>query len=80
MVSFEGDITTKPAMEGDALNPTVVVRRFICVWPYQRCERTMSKASLSAQYCEIKNLGGTGVKGGGNRIRCFEAARMATPH
>jgi hypothetical protein len=67
-------------MEGDALNPTVVVHRFIDAWPHQHCERTMSKASLSAQYCEIKNLGGTRVKVGGSRIRSVEAAKTATPH
>jgi len=49
MVSFEGDITRKPAMEGDAMIPTVIVRRFIGVWPGQRCERAMSKADLSDQ-------------------------------
>ena len=38
MASFEGDITRKPAMEGDTLIPTVSVRRFIGVWPGQRCE------------------------------------------
>jgi hypothetical protein len=39
MATFAGDITRRPAMEGDALVPTVVVRRFIGVWPGQRCER-----------------------------------------
>jgi len=33
MARFEGDITRKPAMEGDTLIPTVSVRRFIGVWP-----------------------------------------------
>jgi len=49
MVSFEGDITRKPAMEGDAMIPTVIVRRFIGVWPGQRCERATSKAGLTDQ-------------------------------
>jgi len=31
-------------MEGDALIPTVVVRRFIGVWPSQRCERALIKS------------------------------------
>jgi uncharacterized lipoprotein NlpE involved in copper resistance len=44
MASFEGDITRRRAMDGDALIPTVVVRRFIGVWPGQRCERAMSKS------------------------------------
>ena len=38
LASFEGDITRRPAMEGGALTPTVVVRRFIGIWPGQRCE------------------------------------------
>ena len=49
MVSFEGDITRKPVMDGDAMIPTVIVRRFIGVWPGQRCERATSKAGLSDQ-------------------------------
>jgi len=44
MASFEGDITRRPAMEGDALIPTVVVRRFVGVWPGQRCERALIKS------------------------------------
>lgn len=39
MASFAGDITCRPAMEGSALTPTVVVRRFIGLWPSQRCEQ-----------------------------------------
>jgi len=44
MASFEGDITRRPAMEGDALIPTVVVRRFIGVWPGRCCERALIKS------------------------------------
>jgi len=58
MVSFEGDITLKPAVEGDKMIPTVSVRRFISLSPGQRCERAMSKASLPNQYWKIVNLGG----------------------
>jgi len=39
MARFEGDITRRPALEGDALIPAVFVRRFIGVWPGQRCEK-----------------------------------------
>jgi copper homeostasis protein (lipoprotein) len=39
MASFEGDIASRPAMEGNAPTPTVVARRFIGVWPGQRCEQ-----------------------------------------
>ena len=38
MASFEGDIIGRPAMEGRVLTQKVVVRRFIGVWPGQRCD------------------------------------------
>jgi hypothetical protein len=62
MASFEGEFTGKPAKEGHALIPTVVVRRFIGIWPEQHCERAMSKANLPDQYWRIVNLGGVPVK------------------
>lgn len=62
MASFEGDITQKPAMEGEALVPTVTVRRFIGLWPGQTCERAMSQASLPNQYWRLVSLGGEPVK------------------
>ncbi len=57
MVSFEGDITGKPAMEGNAMISTVSVRRFIGVRPGQRCEWAMNKADLSDQYWSDSELG-----------------------
>jgi uncharacterized lipoprotein NlpE involved in copper resistance len=39
MARFEGNITHRPAMEGAGLIPTVVVIRFIGVFPGQRCEQ-----------------------------------------
>jgi copper homeostasis protein (lipoprotein) len=39
MACLVGDITRRPAMEGNALIPTVVVRRFIGVFPGQGCTR-----------------------------------------
>jgi copper homeostasis protein (lipoprotein) len=39
MARFEGNITRRPAMEGAGLIPTVVVSRFIGVFPGQRCEQ-----------------------------------------
>lgn len=38
MASFEGDITHRSAIDGGTLTPTVFVRRFIGIWPGQRCE------------------------------------------
>ncbi len=36
-VTFEGEIVPRPKMEGDGLEASVVVRRFVGVWPEKRC-------------------------------------------
>jgi heat shock protein HslJ len=48
-------------MEGTGPVPTVVVRRFVGLWPSQTCERAMSHASLTPQYWRIVSLRGTAV-------------------
>ena len=59
MASFDGDIVQRPPMEGTGTVPTVVVRRYVDLWPGQTCERAMSHASLSPQYWRIVSLRGT---------------------
>ncbi len=61
MASFDGEITRRPHMEGTGPVPTVVVRRFVGLWPSQTCERAMSHASLTPQYWRIVRLRGTAV-------------------
>lgn len=61
MASFDGEITRRPPMEGRGTVPTVVVRRFVGLWPGQTCERAMSHASLTPQYWRIVSLRGTAV-------------------
>jgi heat shock protein HslJ len=61
MASFEGDITQRPPMEGPGTVATVVVRRFVGLWPGQTCERAMSHASLAPQYWRIVSLRGSTV-------------------
>ena len=61
MASFDGEITRRPPMEGAGMVPTVVVRRFVGLWPSQTCERAMSHASLTPQYWRIVNLRGAAV-------------------
>jgi copper homeostasis protein (lipoprotein) len=61
MASFDGELTRRPAMEGKGTVPTVVVRRFVGLWPSQTCERAMSHASLSNQYWKIVSLKGETV-------------------
>ena len=58
LAALEGAITERPAMEGDRLIPTVVVRRFIRLLPSQNCERAMSEASLPNTYWRIVKLEG----------------------
>ena len=61
MASFDGEIARRPPMEGTGTVPTVVVRRFVGLWPGQTCERAMSHASLTPQYWRIVSLRGTAV-------------------
>ena len=39
MMHFEGVLAQHPGMEGDRLEPTLVVERFISAWPGQACPR-----------------------------------------
>ena len=61
MVGIDGEIARRPAMEGDAMIPTVVVWRFIGIRPDRHCEAAMSQASLPDQYWRIVDLGGKGL-------------------
>jgi len=61
MAALEAAITERPAMEGDRPIPTVVVRRFIGLFPSQTCERAMSEASLPNTYWRIVKLEGEPV-------------------
>jgi len=61
MASFDGEIAYRPAMEGGAASLTVVVRRFVGVWPEQACEQAMSPASLTNTYWRIARLRGQSV-------------------
>jgi uncharacterized lipoprotein NlpE involved in copper resistance len=42
-VTFEGFIMPRPKMVGEGLEPTVVVERFINVWPEEKCGRGSEK-------------------------------------
>ena len=42
-VTFEGFIAPRPKMEGDGLEPAVVVERFLNVWPGRKCEHDAAK-------------------------------------
>jgi heat shock protein HslJ/uncharacterized lipoprotein NlpE involved in copper resistance len=57
MAYLDGEIGPQPAMEGDALVPTVSVQRFIGLFPQQSCERARSEARLSNTYWKIVSIG-----------------------
>ena len=61
VVSIVGEVLPRPAMEGDAEAPTVVVRRLVGVWPSMACERARADARLVDQYWRIVSLAGTPV-------------------
>lgn len=42
-VTFEGFIVPRPKTEGDGLETTVVIERFINVWPEEKCGRGPEK-------------------------------------
>lgn len=56
-VTFEGSIAARPKMEGDGTEATVIVERYVNVWPGMRCERAMADASLTNTYWRIARLG-----------------------
>jgi copper homeostasis protein (lipoprotein) len=60
MASFDGTIANPPNGDDDAV-PTVVVERFVGVWPGETCERATDKASLTNTYWKILRLGETEV-------------------
>lgn len=61
-VTFDGSIVDRPKMEGEGVERTVVVNRFINAWPGEQCERAMAHASLSNTYWRIVRLGDQGVR------------------
>lgn len=60
-VTFDGSIVQRPKMEGSGTETSVVIRRFVNVWPGQKCERAMADASLVDTYWRIVRLGETPV-------------------
>ncbi len=61
-VTFEGALAERPRMEGGGSERTVVVDRFINVWPHERCERAAAHAALANTYWRIVRLRGDAVQ------------------
>ena len=56
-VTFEGNISPRPAMDRQGTEETVVVERFIHAWPGERCERAKADAALVNTYWRVVQLG-----------------------
>jgi copper homeostasis protein (lipoprotein) len=61
LVKLEGQIAMRPRMEGQGAQPTLVVERFIGVWPDEKCGARFSSASLENTYWKLTRLGGKPV-------------------
>ena len=57
LVSLQGRIAERPAMEGDALVLTVVPEHFIGVWPGETCGARMTTSELFDTRWELTRLG-----------------------
>jgi heat shock protein HslJ/uncharacterized lipoprotein NlpE involved in copper resistance len=54
--TFEGQLTDRPKMEGEGTERSLVVQRFINVWPGQSCPRSLAQAELLETYWRIVRL------------------------
>jgi copper homeostasis protein (lipoprotein) len=57
LVSLQGRIALRPAMEGDAMVLSLVPERFIGVWPGETCGPRMTNAELENTYWKLTRLG-----------------------
>lgn len=56
LVSLEGRIAQRPAMEGDATVLSVVPERFIGIWPGKSCGARMTATELVGSYWKLTRL------------------------
>lgn len=61
MASFDGGIVEHPPAAGGAPVPSVLVERFVGIWPGETCERAMGPATLTNTYWKILRLGETEI-------------------
>ena len=57
LVSLQGRIAERPAMEGDAMVLSVVPERFLGVWPGETCGARGSVSELEDTYLKLTRLG-----------------------
>jgi len=71
LVNLEGQVAMRPKIEGQGAQPTLVVERFIGVWPGETCGARFSSAPLENTYWKLTRLGGKPVS---------VAAKQREPH
>lgn len=64
LVSLEGRVELRPAMEGDRKLPTLVVERVIGAWPGETCGSRFVSAALEGTYWKLTRLGDEPVLAG----------------
>jgi copper homeostasis protein (lipoprotein) len=70
-VTLQGRVALQPNMEGDGLQPTLVVERFTGVWPGGTCGARFATEPLENTYWKLTRLGDTPV---------MVASRQREPH
>jgi copper homeostasis protein (lipoprotein) len=70
LVSLQGRIAERTAMEGDAMVLTVVPERFLGVWPGETCGARGSVSELEDTYLKLTRLGG-------HRVPAFDGQQEA---
>jgi uncharacterized lipoprotein YbaY/heat shock protein HslJ len=61
LVNLEGRVAMRPKMEGQGQQPTLVVERFIGVWPGETCGARFATEPLENTYWKLTRLGDTPV-------------------
>src|SRR4030095_13317181 len=61
LVNLEGQVAMRPKMEGQGAQLTLVVERFIGIWPGKTCGARFSSAPLENTYWKLTRLGGKPV-------------------
>ena len=71
LVSVEGLITQRPSMEeGQPPQATLVVERFVSVWPRESCGNPLAENPLRGTYWKLVRLGDDPVTAATSRWRC----------
>ena len=61
LVNVESRVAMRPKMEGEGQQPTLVVERFIGVWPGETCGARFATEPLENTYWKLTRLGETAV-------------------